>query len=275
MIHPATSIPQTLEPSVSCVRCGFATSTTWDRCPSCAAPAGSAPRVPVDCLHRPRPTLPAGVSGERVDLLGAVLVGLLSAVALLTLISATAQLKSAQAISNGDLDASSVAALRDTALILAALGGLTAVVLWFVWLVRVVRNAAAFGLVPQRLSGAWVVTSWLIPVLNIWRPRRILNDAWRGSGGAPTSVISWWWGLWVFALYPLPFLLAAGLGSGAHTRGDYQLLGFTDLIDAVIWIGAAFIAYRLTTLQQTALTAGESRAADPVGAPVTSTLATA
>lgn len=253
MIHPATSNSQTLERSVSCVRCGFATSTTWDRCPSCAAPAGSAPRVPVDCLHRPRPTLPPGATAERVDLLGAVLVGLLTAVALLTLISAVAQLKSAQAISAGDLDASSVAALRDTALVLSGLGALTGIVLWFVWLVRVVRNAAAFGLVPQRLSGPWVVASWLIPVLNIWRPRRILTDAWRGSGGAPTSVIGWWWGLWVFSIYPLPFLVAAGLGSGDRTRGDFQLIAFTDLLDAVIWIGAAFIACRLTAFQQSAL----------------------
>lgn len=260
---------------MSCARCGFVTSTTWDRCPSCAAPAGSAPRVPVDCLHRPRPTLPAGATGERVDLLGAVLVGLLSAVALLTLVSATAQLKSAQAISSGDLDASSVAALRDTASILAALGGLTGIILWFVWLVRVVRNAAAFGLQPQRLSGAWVVTSWLIPVLNIWRPRRILDDAWRGSGGAPTSVIGWWWGLWVFALYPLPFLLAAGLGSGGRTRGDFQLIGFTDLLDAVLWVGAAFIAYRLTALQAAALTAAAPPAAAPAGASAAPRLATA
>lgn len=273
MIQPAIRVVQTLESSVSCARCGFATSTTWDRCPSCAAPAGSSPRVPVDCMHRPRPTLSAGSSVERVDRLGAVLVGLLSAVTLLALISGAAQLKSAQAMSNGDLDASSVAALRDTVLILAGLGGVVAIVLWFVWLVRVVRNAAAFGLAPQRLSGAWVVVSWLIPVLNIWRPRRILDDAWRGSGGAPTTVIGWWWGLWVFALYPLPFLLAAGLGSGARSKGDFQLLGLTDLIDAVIWAGAAFIAYRLTALQQAALVSPESRggpartAAAPAPAP--------
>lgn len=240
---------------MSCARCGFTSSTTWDRCPSCAAPAGAPPRVTVDCLHRPQPTLEAGARGDRVDLLGAVLAGLLTAAALLTLVNATAQLKSAQALGRGDLDASSVGALRDTASTLVALAGVAAVVLWFVWLVRVVRNASAFGLVAQRVRGPWVVASWLIPVLNIWRPRRILDDAWRGSGGAPRPVIGWWWGLVVFAVYPLPFLLAAGLGKGPRSRGDFQLLGAADLLMAVIWSGAAFIAYRLTTMQQPVLTA--------------------
>lgn len=233
---------------MTCARCGLTTSTTWSRCPSCAAPAGAAPRVPVDCLAKPTPRLPAGAVAAPVGLLGAVTVGLFAAFALLTLAEAAAQIKAGRVI--GGAGQASVSTLLDATAVLSFLIGLPAIVAFFVWLVRVVRNAEAFGLVKPRYRGAWVVLNWFIPVLGLWRPKRTLDDAWRGSGGAPTSLIGWWWGLLVVVIYPFPVVVALATGKRVDSPGDYQLLGFADLLTALLWAGSALVVYRLTRLQE-------------------------
>ena len=259
---------------MTCARCGFASPTSWDRCPSCAAPAGAAPRVPVDCLAKPTPRLRDGATGEPVGLLGAIVVGLLSALALLTLIQATGELKSAQAISSGDLDASSVRGLLNTTATLSFVIGISGIVAFFVWLVRAVRNAEAFGVVMPRYRGGWVVGNWFIPVLGLWRPKRTMEDAWRGSGGAPTSVIGWWWGLLVIAFYPLPILVALAIGAHANSRGDFQLMGFADLLTAVVWAGTAYLVDHITRLQEPVLRAARPAVPESAATPVAGSLVT-
>lgn len=258
---------------MTCARCGFTTSTTWSRCPSCAAPAGSAPRVPVDCLAKPTPRLPDGVHGQPVGLLGSIVVGLLSALGLLTLVQATGELKAAQAIARGDADASSVGGLLSTTAALSFVIGLSGIVVFFVWLVRAVRNTEAFGVVTPRYRGGWVVGNWFIPVLALWRPKRTVDEVWRGSGGPSTSLIGWWWGLLVVAFYPLPIIVALAVGGGSRSRGDYQLLSFADLVVSVVWAGAAYLVYRITSMQEPVLRAqSEPGAAET---PVSGALVTA
>jgi hypothetical protein len=82
-------------------------------------------------------------------------------------------------------------------------------VLYLPWLWLAYRNAAE----PRRYRQAWVVASWLCPVVNLWMPPRLVYDAWVRSGrlrlaerhAIAAVVTAWWAGLlsalclmWVF-----------------------------------------------------------------------------
>ncbi|MDX6274281.1 MAG: hypothetical protein QOJ92_1491 [Frankiales bacterium] len=227
------------------------------RCPSCAAPVGEVARPAFDCLAVvSQPKLPPGVTGEPVSLLGALAVGGLAAAALLQLTQAVAALKSAGAIGDGDTDASSVHGLRLTLTILLALAGVGATVAFFFWLRRVVRNADRLGLLRQRFNSGWTVGAWFVPVLNLWRPKQIVNDAWSGSGAGSRTLVDWWWGLWLISSY-----VFAGVGdvmlSNASTAGSrrsaYDFIAFSDLLGAVVWALTALLVHVLTKHQRDAV----------------------
>jgi hypothetical protein len=92
---------------------------------------------------------------------------------------------------------------------IATTGGLTIVLLvatgvvFVIWLWRATQNLRAFPNPPLRKSPGWAIGSWFVPVLNLWAPKQMVNDAWRGSGphGAkptwtsapvPTVFTVWW-----------------------------------------------------------------------------------
>jgi hypothetical protein len=89
------------------------------------------------------------------------------------------------------------------------LGGLSVVVvpLWIVgsiWLYR--AHFAAFALVSGHMRRAphWSWLGWVVPVVNLWFPKQILDDVWRAAGSRtlPTSPgrqrsTDLMWGLWL------------------------------------------------------------------------------
>jgi len=245
-----------MEPPVTCARCGFALPADAWRCPSCAAPAGEAPRSPVDCIAAVyRPTLPPGETGEPVALLGSIVVGALVAFALLSLTEAVAGLKAVDAISDGDLDASSVDSLRWTLYVLETLVGVVLTVSFFLWLRRVVRNAVKFGVKRQRTNSAWTVGFWFVPVLNLWRPKQIMNDAWDGSGGRSRSLVDWWWGTLLLAQYVTysAAYVFGGASDGGQLRNALKYGVFCALLGSAAFVLAGLLVHRLTRMQQAAL----------------------
>ena len=46
---------------------------------------------------------------------------------------------------------------------------------FIVWTRRVYRNLAPLGTSPRFRPG-WAIGGWFVPVLNLWRPKQILND---------------------------------------------------------------------------------------------------
>jgi Domain of unknown function (DUF4328) len=81
-------------------------------------------------------------------------------------------------------------------------------ILWLFWFHRAYRNVESFGSVPMRYGTGWAVGAWFVPILNLFRPKQIANDIWRGTepeqpqdGSEPrvAPLVHWWWATWLVA----------------------------------------------------------------------------
>lgn len=84
----------------------------------------------------------------------------------------------------------------------APLAGLTAIAfIGWVWVATAnLRNAG----VRVRHAPGWALGGWLVPILNLWRPKQMVDDLWRGSMPGvppgvdlkyvrkPVGVTAWW-----------------------------------------------------------------------------------
>ncbi|MGW7238949.1 DUF4328 domain-containing protein [Streptomyces sp. NPDC054804] len=89
--------------------------------------------------------------------------------------------------------------------IVSSVGGVVTfliAVVFLMWLGRVRDNARLLSGQAPRYSGIWVLVGWVIPLGNLWIPRRIIADVFRDS--APGQRLPWvvnvWWGLWLVGL---------------------------------------------------------------------------
>ena len=83
-------------------------------------------------------------------------------------------------------------------------------VLFIAWTSRLYRNLAPLGTRGLRFTEGWAIGAWFVPLLNLVRPKQILNDIWRasepGAGGdgwqhnRVSPLLHWWWASWVVGL---------------------------------------------------------------------------
>jgi hypothetical protein len=91
-----------------------------------------------------------------------------------------------------------------------------------------------------RWSSRWAAGAWFVPLLNLWRPKAIANDIWRGSdpaapahpnvaGGAPSTPIflGVWWAAFVISGI-------AGRIAFQHFRSAHALSGLSSATNWVI-----------------------------------------
>jgi hypothetical protein len=81
---------------------------------------------------------------------------------------------------------------------LQALGYLACAIFFIRWLRAAYRNIDVLSPGVRRYGHGWAIGAWFVPVLNLWRPKQILNDVWRGSGtptdyGRPPVLLLAWW----------------------------------------------------------------------------------
>jgi hypothetical protein len=119
--------------------------------------------------------------------------------------------------------------------------------MFVVWLYRAYANLPHLGIDNLRFSRVWALTSWVIPVVNLWRPKQIINDIWRASdpsrsphdaalwrGKAVPGIFLLWWcalvGSKLLALEPLATLVdssvlrSLGIVSGRAQQAEANLL---------------------------------------------------
>jgi len=141
-----------------------------------------------------------------------------------------------------------VSSLADVTTVLCAIAFLA-------WLWRARDNALALSGRPLRDAWPWVYAGWIVPIVNLWIPRRIIADIYRAS--APDDrmprIVNWWWGLWLVSI-----LSATGLMYTDTTTDAVIARAYTDLppllmADAAV-VGAAvtgvFVVRALTAAQQ-------------------------
>jgi hypothetical protein len=126
------------------------------------------------------------------------------------------------------------------------------VVLFCMWLHRVVRNMPALGSWDVRWSPSGAVVRCFIPFLNLAHPMSGTLEAWRASDLTqrwvnetirkrirPPALIVGWWAAWLIGgiLSRIAFQIGRGSDAGALVASTA-----VDLASAVVLIGAAVLA---------------------------------
>lgn len=83
-------------------------------------------------------------------------------------------------------------------------------VLFIMWTHRAYKNLRVLGVPELRFRPGWAIGGWFVPIMNLWRPKQIVNDIWRGSdpNAAEQQAPSWrergvpslyalWWAAWI------------------------------------------------------------------------------
>ena len=89
--------------------------------------------------------------------------------------------------------------------LLSSLALLVEIVVWVMaclWLTRVRRNAMVLRPHRPRRSDVWIWLGWVIPVVQLWFPKQILDDALGATAqatGMPRIRTGWWWTAWVLS----------------------------------------------------------------------------
>ncbi|HXF98880.1 MAG TPA: DUF4328 domain-containing protein [Gaiellaceae bacterium] len=135
--------------------------------------------------------------------------------------------------------------------------GLILVALWLVaavvfirWFHAAYRNLRAFGL-ELRFRPGWSIGAWFVPFFNLWRPKQIANDIWRGSDpNLPRHLDPWsrpippllglWWAAWIASILVSRGAFRSSLS--ASTAEEFRTAAVVDIVGLTIEIAAAVLA---------------------------------
>jgi hypothetical protein len=122
--------------------------------------------------------------------------------------------------------------------VIIGLGQLTMLIvtgiIFLVWFHRLYKNMPNLGMGPLRYGTGWAIGAWFVPILNLFRPKQIMNDIWRASDGSfaysPGSfagrdvslLVNAWWGM----------LLVSGLLSRVASRASFETDTVEELLDS-------------------------------------------
>lgn len=155
---------------------------------------------------------------------------------------------------------------------------------FLLWYSRAYRNVIAMGARPPRYGTRWAVWYWFIPIVNLFRPKQVVNDIWRGSDpdlrfGDSTfpkhpllPLLAFWWGMWLIANFA--GRAATRLAADARTAQDFetqaQVYLAADAVDAIAAVLAAAVVWKITERQEQRrhrFEAGEIAPVQPAGPP--------
>ncbi|MEU4196709.1 DUF4328 domain-containing protein [Kribbella sp. NPDC026611] len=137
--------------------------------------------------------------------------------------------------------------------IVAALALLAAAAVFIIWLWRVRWNAEMFCRGEHRFTRGWVLGCWLVPVVNLWYPKQVVDDIVAASDPAtdpltpslkeiPGTRLVWaWWLSWVVGLVT-GNIVQRGVIHGASQLGDLRTNVILSTVSALFTTGAAVLA---------------------------------
>jgi hypothetical protein len=107
------------------------------------------------------------------------------------------------------------------------------------WLSAAYRNVDVVAPGARRFGHGWAIGGWFVPILNLWRPKQVVNDVWRAgetrdaAHTEPGIVVGLWWAAFIIS----NFLSDAGtrIFSGnltpEKTRSGDVMLAISDGLD--------------------------------------------
>lgn len=130
------------------------------------------------------------------------------------------------------------------------------------WFHRAYGNLRRLGATTMRYGPGWAIGGWFVPILNLWRPKQIANDIWRGSDPRnpgqqplwqePLSPLLWfWWAAWVLLLI-LNRAVAHEWTSaaGAHSIRSASHLDIATEVTSIISAGLTIALVRALTKRE-------------------------
>lgn len=122
-------------------------------------------------------------------------------------------------------------------------------IVYVCWLFRLRDNAEVFAPGTHRRGRNWTGWSWLIPVVNLWFPRRVTLDIWDasrpvepyGTGRPGHGLINLWWCFWLAESFvalagDAVYETAESIGGTNVGLGLFMLSDLLDIICAVLAI---------------------------------------
>ena len=136
---------------------------------------------------------------------------------------------------------------------------------FLLWYSQAYRNIQALGVSRPRWKRGWAVAYWFIPIVNLFRPKQVMNDIWRGSNpelsvktvtvekGPVSALLHWWWAAWLLSGWIGNIAIRQAFTNDVPTIDNLQAeaTGYvvTDIADLVVGTLAIFVI-RATTARQ-------------------------
>lgn len=210
--------------------------------PSQATPVSPQPNVPAttstQTIRRGSPIQSFG-QAAKVVLIIAVLVDVIAT------LSDLAQVSLVESLVSGDPSRLDEAESNDARQ--AALGGLQFLALIFGaiffirWMHRAYWNVRDFGATRLPHTPGWAIGAWFVPILNLFRPKQIIDATWKASdpqldhpaedrwvARSVPAFLHWWWAFWIIGGV-LGWISIRGLDAATTPE---QLITFSWLITA-------------------------------------------
>jgi hypothetical protein len=76
--------------------------------------------------------------------------------------------------------------------------GIACAVVFIRWMYAAYRNVSVVAPGERRYGAGWAIGSWFVPILNLFRPKQMINDIWRAGGRDAQDaqpgwlLVSWW-----------------------------------------------------------------------------------
>lgn len=135
---------------------------------------------------------------------------------------------------------------RNIKLSMVAIGAwIFAAIAFIRWLYAASQNIDVVAPAERRYAHGWAIGAWFVPILNLWRPKQIVNDVWRAGGrGVEDREPGWlllsWWGLWL--LCDVAIRIAGGSYNAAETPEEWRTGTMIYLVGDALSLIAAFLA---------------------------------
>jgi Domain of unknown function (DUF4328) len=140
-----------------------------------------------------------------------------------------------------------------------------AAVFFIRWLHQAYANITALGAQYPRYSRGTAIWSWFVPILNLWRPKQVINDTWRATDPDapadqgdtwqqkyPPVLYAVWWFVWIALnfVYNVDFRLYLRADTLDELQTSAQFTAFADGLSALGGLLALAVVRRTTARQE-------------------------
>ncbi len=134
------------------------------------------------------------------------------------------------------------------------------------WIHRAHKNLPSLRVVGLRFTPGWAVGWFFVPIMSLFRPYQVVSEIWKASdpgadltdaaswqNAATSSIVGWWWALFLISNYLSQFaarLLLRGETLSELLTSTYVYMA-SDAIDVVGIIVTILMVRRISQLQET------------------------